>query len=171
MSVDKSIDFYRGDTEEHKALVLDSRVIELSHGKKVEIHSTAIDVPLNFELTKSFILGISCSNMKVKTFTGTNIEDLVPPGQKIFPEIQCVICLEGDAETVKKSFPVLVPCGHQCVCKGCCKTLKSGSVFKCPICREVFRMIVFPDEEESAEEEEDSTTTKKKKKRKRQSTK
>jgi len=39
-------------------------------------------------------------------------------------ENECVICLDG------KNDHVVVPCGHQCLCKDCGHTVK-----QCPICR------------------------------------
>jgi len=40
----------------------------------------------------------------------------------------CAVCLTEPA------FMALVPCGHKCVCTGCCTRLRSESA-KCPICR------------------------------------
>ena len=46
------------------------------------------------------------------------------------PEGFCVVCRDNKADLL------LVPCGHQCVCRTCVSGLKN----KCPICRDEFAM-------------------------------
>jgi hypothetical protein len=44
------------------------------------------------------------------------------------PPSTCAVCLAEPA------VMALVPCGHKCVCPGCCTRLRADSA-KCPICR------------------------------------
>ena len=43
-------------------------------------------------------------------------------------EGECKVCFEGVIDTV------ILPCGHRCVCRACCKNLTGENAF-CPICR------------------------------------
>lgn len=45
---------------------------------------------------------------------------------KVYPEEQCVVCLDGHTEVV------FCRCGHQCCCNNCSQNL---TVLKCPVCR------------------------------------
>jgi hypothetical protein len=46
---------------------------------------------------------------------------------------QCVVCFDA------RKDHIILPCGHQCVCKGCAEQLTRTKTPTCPLCRRAIR--------------------------------
>ncbi len=56
-------------------------------------------------------------------------------------EPDCCICL------YEPKALIIVPCGHFCICRGCCLKLKASfGGNKCPLCRNEITSTITPDE-------------------------